>query len=533
MRAILRSTLIASVLLSGCSGPVVDPTSDSPALVVMVVVDQLRADLLERYAPALSGGFGRLATEARQYNGASHRHASTSTAVGHTTLSTGVAPNRHGVVGNDYRVWTEDGRFLSVYSVEDTLSPIVGFPDLEGRSPANLLRGGLADWMVAADSGTRVVALSRKDRGAIPLAGRARGHVYWIHTSAGQFVTSTYYRDGYPTWVSAFNRDRMPVLMADSVWTRATPDSLTGLARRDSVDYEGDGVHVAFPHQRSREATDGTREAHNEWAGETPAPDRAVLELARVALRELNLGRRAEGPDYLALSFSQTDYVGHDYGPMSQEQLSNLVHLDRVLAELLTLLDDQVGEGRWVLGLSADHGIMTAPEFLAEEGAPGWRLTLQERREITRVADAAAESATSREDLQEKVAAAVEALPWVERVYRPGEVTGQPADTMAALFGLSHSDSRSWGTLARYGLYVQYVPGVLNRSEPRGTGHGSPYWHDRHVPFILYGPGIVPGVFDEPVYTYDLAPTLAAISGIPVPADLDGRSVLTPGGGNP
>lgn len=533
MRSFLRSGLILPLVLCGCAEPSAAPGDDVPALVVMVVVDQLRADLLDRYAPALSGGFARLAREARQYTGASHRHASTSTAVGHATLSTGVAPRRHGLVGNDFRILTEDGRLPSVYSVEDTLSPIVGFPELEGRSPANLLRGGLADWMVAADSGTRIVSISRKDRGAIPLAGRVPGHVYWIHASAGQFVTSTYYRDHYPDWVGTFNRERMPIILGDSLWIRLTPDSLAELARRDSVTYEGDGVNVTFPHRRDREGTGTTPEARNEWAGDTPAPDRAVLELAREAMRELELGHRADGPDYLALSFSQADYIGHDYGPMSQEQLSNLVHLDLLLDELLTLLDEEVGPGRWVLGLSADHGVMTAPEWLAEEGASGWRLTAEQRREMSQVAAAAAEGATSRDEMQARVAAAVEALPWVERVHGPTEVAGEPTDTMAALFGLSHREDRFWGTLGRYGLYVQLIPGVLNRSEPRGTGHGSPYWHDRHVPFILYGGGIGPGRSEAPVYTYDLAPTLAAMSGIPVPADLDGRSVLSGGGGNP
>ncbi|HSG46417.1 MAG TPA: alkaline phosphatase family protein, partial [Longimicrobiales bacterium] len=134
MRPLFRCSLIVPLILSGCAESTGDPAGDPPALVVMVVVDQLRADLLERYEPALSGGFARLAAGARQYSGASHRHASTSTAVGHATLSTGVAPNRHGLVGNDFRIWTEDGRFASVYSVEDTLSPIVGFPELEGRS---------------------------------------------------------------------------------------------------------------------------------------------------------------------------------------------------------------------------------------------------------------------------------------------------------------------------------------------------------------------------------------------------------------
>jgi len=533
MRALPIVVATLAVSLAGCSSPEPGSSEDAPALVVMVVVDQLRADLLESYSPALSRGFARLEAGGFRFTGASHRHASTSTAVGHTTLGTGVTPARHGIVGNSFRVWDEAGGFPEIYSVADTLSPILGHPDAEGRSPRNLYRGGLADWMTSADSGTRVVSISRKDRGAIPLAGTARGHVYWIQADAGQFVTSTYYRDAYPDWVEEFNRERMPTILGDSVWARLTPDSLVSLARRDSVTYEGDGVHVTFPHQRAREEGDGDGSDPWDWAAETPAPDRAVLELARAAVRELQLGGRSAGPDYLALSFSQTDNVGHAYGPMSQEQLSNLVHLDGLLGELFTMLDDAVGPGRWVLGLSADHGVMTSPEWLVETGGSGRRLTVDERREMFRVAAEAAEGAASPDEAQLRVARAVEGLAWVQAVFLPSDVTGEPADSMAALFGRSHSDSRLVGPLARYGLHVQFAPGGLNRTEPRGTSHGSPYWHDRHVPLILYGKGVEPGVSQAAAYTYDLAPTLAALAGIAVPDDLDGRALVGRDGINP
>ena len=506
---------------------------DSPALVVMVTVDQLRADLLETYAPALQGGIARLRRDGQMHTNASHLHASTSTAVGHATLATGVAPWKHGLVGNDFWEWTDEGEPRSTYSVADESATILDFPDMAGRSPRNLLREGLPDWMVAADPETRVDTVSRKDRAAIPMAGSVRGYVYWLAAGRGQFVTSDYYRASNPGWVDEFNQERMPELLGNPVWERVTPDSLIGLARRDSAVYEGDGVHVVFPHRRAFEAEGESPGAQFDWVEDTPAPDRAVLEFAKTAMRELGIGRRPGGADYIALSFSQTDNVGHRYGPISQEQLSNLVHLDALLAELIEFLDEHVGPDRWLLGLSGDHGVMTTPEWRVESGEESRRLTRDERRELNRVAAEAAERATSRAALPAAVAEAVEALPWVARTYTPGGLVGESPDSMATLFARSHYDGRGWGALGRYGVYLQFREGLLNRSSRRGTGHGSPYWHDRHVPLILYGAGVAPGVRSEAAYTFDLAPTLAELAGVPVPPDLDGRSLTLKSRENP
>ncbi|MDT8342311.1 MAG: alkaline phosphatase family protein [Longimicrobiales bacterium] len=550
VRPAVLVTLAALLVPWACAPADREAVAERPALVVMVVVDQLRADLLERYAPALDGGFARLNRESLHFTSASHRHASTSTAVGHATLSTGASPGRHGIVGNTFRAALTEGPGApegwsdEVYGVSDPEAPILGFPEASGRSPRNLLAPGLADWMRAADPETRVVSVSRKDRGAIPLAGHVRGEVYWIQDTAGRFVTSSYYRDAYPDWVEAFNRERMPRIMGDSVWARVTPDGHLGLARRDSATYEGDGVHVVFPHRRAEEASGAPPRAQYVWAAETPAGDRAVLDFARAAMAATELGRRPGGTDLLALSFSQTDYVGHAYGPGSQEQLSNLVHLDGLLAELFTMLDEQVGPGRWVLGLSADHGVMTAPEWLTETGTPAERLSRDEVRQTRRVAADAAVAAASPREVPDRVARAVSALPWVERVLVPADLAAAAAgdaagagpligDTIADLFRRSYHPQRSWGVLARYGVYVQFRRDVLFRDEPRGTTHGSPWWHDRHVPLMVMGPGVPPGASAEAAYTTDLAPTLAALAGIPFPEEVEGRTLVGGSGETP
>ena len=169
-----------------------------------------------------TGGFRRLHDDGFRFLSATHDHAKTATAAGHTALSTGTFPSRNGIVANDWMERTPQG-WTSVYCVEDTMTHVLGLPALEGRSPKNLLRGGLADWIVGADSGAVVVSASRKDRAAIAMSGKTSGHTYWIASNTAQFVTSTFYADDYPGWVERINQVEMPILFGDSVWEQTMP----------------------------------------------------------------------------------------------------------------------------------------------------------------------------------------------------------------------------------------------------------------------------------------------------------------------
>ncbi len=222
MSASRKSLRLALFLLFdfavGCSGS----PAEKPALVVYVVVDQLRGDLLERYDSLFTGGIRRLHDEGFRFLSATHDHAKTSTSVGHATLSTGVFPSRSGIVANNWMERTPQG-WKSIYCVDDTMTHVLGLPALEGRSPKNLLRGGLADWVSQADSGAVIVSASRKDRAAITMSGKTSGHTYWIAANTAKFVTSSFYADEYPGWVERINRVEMPVLFGDSVWGQTIP----------------------------------------------------------------------------------------------------------------------------------------------------------------------------------------------------------------------------------------------------------------------------------------------------------------------
>ena len=265
-----------------------------------------------------------------------------------------------------------------MYAVGDPNAAIVGEPRMAGRSPKNLLRGGLADWIQAADPDAVVVSISGKDRAAIALAGKTRGQVYWIAPGIARFVTSTYYRSEYPDWVTRFNQTVMPALWADTTWEQAVPARWRGLSRGDTSAYEGDGLHTAFPHVASQELRRRSAAAFDLWAYHQPRQDRAVLLLAEEAIAQLRLGQRG-ALDFLAISLSATDYIGHDYGPLGREQLDNLYRLDHELEALFDRLDATVGAGEWVVGLSADHGVMTVPEALEAMGRSAQRLDYRVR----------------------------------------------------------------------------------------------------------------------------------------------------------
>ncbi|MDX1645555.1 MAG: alkaline phosphatase family protein [Longimicrobiales bacterium] len=540
--ALIRRTF-AVILATWAAGPGTLGAQEfqTPDLIVTVVVDQLRQDVLDHYGSVFGGGLRRVLDDGYRFTQASHAHARTSTAPGHATISTGVFPSRHGVVANSWHD-RRGFRWEPMYAVEDPDSPILGFenePALGGRSPRTLLREGLPEWFAQANRDARRVSISKKDRAAVPLGGRDSEHVYWILPELGRFITSTYYRDEYPGWLEDFNEDVMPGIVAPGVWETEVPEQLRHMARADEAPYEGDGIHTVFPHvsaeesrpQRSEEeASSDSMEAvmlHNLWGLDQPRADAAVIELAKVAIDELDLGQRGD-TDYLALSLSATDRVGHGYGPFSQEVFSTLIHLDRILGDLLDYLDEEVGEGRWTLGLTADHGVATMPEYAREQGnEEADRLLRSEVLPQLEVAlRKAVQGGGTPREVANRIAGAVEEYDFLEAAYTHHGLTveGAPADSFAVLYRNSYYPGRAWDDLSRFGVDLRYGQGDYVGSAT-GINHETPYWYDRHVPMIFLGAGVDRGTSDRPVYTVDFAPTLAAFAGIGVPDDLDGRNV--------
>lgn len=492
-----------------------------PRLVVLISVDQLREDLLPRYDRFFTGGFRRLIDEGAYFVG-QHDHAGSETGPGHATLSTGVYPSHSGIVANDWKERRGDG-WVTVYNVADSLAPIVDFPKDDGMSPKNLLHTGVADW-VAATPGAKVASFAGKDRAAILMAGKSRGQVYWFSSAHGQFVTSSFYTPAYPRWVQDFNTKILPTL-ADSLWQEKSPLGARALARPDTAAYEADGVNVAFPHDFAREGKDVNGRFWS-WAERTPLLDRVVLRMVETAIPALGLGKDGV-TDFLSIGFSQTDRIGHRYGPLSREQLDNLMRLDADLGELFDYLDRTVGKGRWTAVLSGDHGSTTMPEWRVTHGERGYRMNAADRAEIEKIAALAAAGAPAGRE-QETVAVALRNLPVVADAYTFDELTrGEPRDSFVTLYRHSFSPTRMTSELGKYGVDVRMPEGTYNGGAT-GTGHGTAYFYDRTVPIIFLGAGVRPGHRSEIARTVDLAPTLAQLAGVAASNDLDGR--LLPAG---
>lgn len=504
-----------------------------PRLIVWLTVDQMSADSFERYAYLLgSGGFARLLESGLRYSAATYRHAITETAPGHASLFTGAAPAVHGIVGNSW-LWPDGTARASVW---DDSAPLVG-PVLleaekqptEGRSPRNLLVPTVGDALRRSTDGrAHVVALSAKDRGAI-LPGGFSGKAFWLGRAG--FLTSRYYESAPPTWLTQHHTQFPPEGYLAQGWS---------LIRDESVYQSPESTHAlrtrsfsaGFPHQVS---SDSSAAAVLKL---TPFGDAAVLDLARSAIDAYGLGQD-ETPDLLSLSLSSTDYVGHYFGPESREAEDNFARLDAQLASFFEHLDAKLGAEQVLFILSADHGISQSPEYLAELGLGGERITGEELLSHARLAlekafgrsdlllglvppsiyldhRALAQHSLDAKDVSRVLADALEQLSAIARVYVTEDLLaleeGTP-DDLAARVVTSLYPGRSGE------LYL--VPAPYCQIDVEGdlvATHGSPYGYDRHVPLILSGTGIPHGTIQRPVDPRALAGTLAALLQLPTPA---------------
>jgi predicted AlkP superfamily pyrophosphatase or phosphodiesterase len=532
---------MALAIGNSCDTPGSAPT---PRLVVVISVDQMRADYLDRFDAQFTGGLRWLIDNGLRFTKAHHDHATTSTGPGHTTLGTGVFPSHHGIVGNDYY----DRRLRrSTYSMADSTSAILNYPEAPGRSPANLLHDGLGDWLKAQSPESKVYSVAIKDRAAIPLAGKGPDGAYWFHLPTGDFITSEYYRSEYPAWVTEFNQSDRSERFCGTHWTKLFPDSAYALSREDDFPYERDSMGRVFPHLLT--GTDGLPDAR--YFGripETPFGDQLTLEFAGEMMRNEGLGLD-EHVDLLFIGLSAADYIGHRYGPYSQEVQDYYLRLDRMLADFFTEVEEITGADRYVVALSADHGVMVIPEELSRRGVDAARVEWRPiPRRLNEVAAALVEDGTlasaprvrdvtgfvfdfgdwppspeQMKSLAELLTAELRLRPEFSAAYTFEQViTGSGSGPIFDKLVRSVHPDR--------GADILYAPReyyYLTNSQG-GTSHGSPYEYDTHVPLVFVGAGFSAELRDEPVRTVDLAPTLAAMLNLTLPADLDGRDLRTP-----
>src|SRR3989440_4675340 len=318
-----------------------------PRLVVVITVDQLRPDYLERYGAQLRGGLAMLLKQGAVFTDAYQDHAITETAPGHSTILSGRWPAHTGISRN-------------LAGVQDSSAPLIGVQGL-GASPARLRGTEFFDWLKAAEPAARALSVSGKDRGAILPIGRAKEQVYWY--VGGVFTTSRYYADTLPLWVRVFNGQRVPFRAAGTQWSLLLPER--DYPEPDSVPYENQGRDFVFPH---RFPSDSGQAALAFLA--TPTMDSLTLAFALEGTRALPLGVRGT-TDLLAVSLSTTDYVGHAYGPDSREIHDQVLRLDRYLGWFFEQLLVRFGRGNVLIVLTSDHGVTPFPERSRALGRSG------------------------------------------------------------------------------------------------------------------------------------------------------------------
>jgi predicted AlkP superfamily pyrophosphatase or phosphodiesterase len=532
--------LVVGLLLSSVAVPAAPRRT--PKLVVILVVDQMRADYVEKFGANWTGGLRRLMAEGAWFREAAYPYLTTVTCVGHATIVTGSLPATHGIVSNSW--WDrETGRAMPCVFDPDQTLVSYGPPAKGGTSTKNLRVPTLADelWQQMPVP-PRVVTVSLKDYTATTMAGRRADAATWFNLSLGSWMTSSAFTKAPVPFVASFIKAHPIEADFGKSWTKLLPESAY-LYTDDAVGEKGPvGWTSRFPHVLRGKSDKPDVLFYDEW-DTSPYSDAYLGGMAEYAVDALKLGQEA-GTDYLAISFSALDLVGHDFGPRSHEVQDVLARLDRTVGSLLAHLDRSVGRANYVLALTADHGVAPIPEQTTALGLTGGRYvttdlvaridkalepTLGAGKHVARLTYSDlyfnpgdwAKIADNPGALR-AVTAAILATPGIARVFRGdqlGDVGASAEDRLERAALWNYFPGRSGDLII---VPRQYW---LPTSDPKtsgGTGHGSPYSYDQRVPLFLFGQGIKAGQYLNDAGPVDIAPTLAFLCGITLPA-ADGR----------
>ena len=507
-----------------------------PKLVVVIVIDQFRADYLERYRDQFGdGGFRMFLDRGAYFTDCNYDYANTRTAPGHATLFTGSYTSGHGIVANE---WWDPQKKKRVTSVEDDTTKIVGVEHAgPGASPRNLMSDTLGDELKLATGGkARVFAVSLKDRAAVLPAGFSGDAAYWIDPKTGNWITSTYYRPDLPDWVRNFNGSDPSHGRAQKFWNRDWKDS--------------DGTTLGSTAPRNNK--DGTPAGFYEVIGSTPFANDYQLEFAKELVLYEKLGAGA-ATDLLVISLSANDILGHQVGPDSPQMQSMALELDRSLAEFFTFLGHQIGMANIWMALSADHGVAPLPDFAKTLRLPAANLDAKALREQINslLSKKYNQSGDYVRDLDYPLA-------WLNEGAFSGVLTGHSvgrfvgnqeseaeadvgeAMKQAGLAGyfaksqLARGETPATEIGRRYahsyspegGWYVMGIPHPFQVGITKGTDHATPFSYDTHVPLAIYGLAFQPGIYRTHAEPVDLTVTLASLLGINAPAQATGRVLI-------
>jgi predicted AlkP superfamily pyrophosphatase or phosphodiesterase len=512
--------------------------SGKPKLVVGLVVDQMRWDYLYRYSELYgNGGFKRLLKEGFSSENNFIPYMPTYTAVGHSCIYTGSVPAINGIVGNN---WYDKAADKYVYCTDDSTVSTVGNTGKAGKmSPANLWTTTITDELRLSNNfKSKVIGIALKDRGAILPAGHSANAAYWY--DGGKWISSTHYMSALPAWVNTFNDKDIAGTYMKTDWTTLLPIEKYGLSTEDDKSYEtsirGEKT-VTFPHKLSAIDAGYKYESFRT----TPFANTFTFDFAKAAIESEGLGKNSV-TDFLAVSISSTDYVGHSFGPNSIEIEDVYLRLDKDIESFLLYLDKNIGKGNYTLFLSADHGVAHVPAFLKEHKIPGGTFEdanilkeLNQKIEEKFAVKAAvktvmnyqvylndkniAEQNKSKNDIIEFVIYNLKEKDFIINVFELDKVLQAALPSPQREMMVNGYNPKRSGDI-EFTLKTGYFDGGV-----KGTTHGLWNPYDAHIPCVFFGWGVKAGKTNRETYMTDIAPTLAALLHIQMPSGTVGKVI--------
>ncbi len=513
-----------------------------PKLVVGIVIDQMRWDYLYRYNPLFkaNGGFKRMMGDGFTCNNTMIPYTPTVTACGHSCIYTGSVPSIHGITGNN---WWDNQLMRSVYCSEDkSVKGVGGKTEEDGQmSPRNMLTTSICDELrLATNFKSKVIGVALKDRGSILPAGHSANAAYWYEANSGNFISSTYYMQDLPGWVKKFNERKLVDSLYKFGWN-------TYLPKEVYADYATEDVKIYEGRPFGKDATgfpyDFSSFINKDYSkiSSTPYGNTLTTEMAKAAVLNENMGK-GNNTDFLAVSYSSPDYIGHSFGPNSWEMVDNYVRLDEELGKFFAFLDATIGKGEYTAFLTADHAVAHVPGFMKENKLPGGVVDMQGLMKDmnTRLSDKFGISniivsmmyeqtylnhrkmdsaRVDAEQVKKWIINYVMKKDYVSNAFSTADILTTPINKiMREMLANSYYPNRSGD------VQIVLKSGYLEGG-PTGTTHGLWYAYDAHIPLLWYGWGIKKGKSNSETYMTDIAPTLAALLHIQMPSGSVGKVI--------
>jgi predicted AlkP superfamily pyrophosphatase or phosphodiesterase len=515
---------------------------DRPKLVVGIVIDQMRYDYLYRFEKYYTeDGFKRIMKGGSNFTFAHYNYVPTYTGPGHTSIYTGTTPYYHGIISND---WYSRKTNSFVNCVEDDSVRTVGEMTKEGEaSPKRLFTTTITDQMKISTNGQcRIYSISLKDRAAILPGGHNADEVYWYSPESGKFITSTFYSNSLPQWVIRFNENNLPGKLFQNEWGLLLPEEDYVLSSPDNAPWEDDVFSegkTTFPH-----SFENVLNKKYDLIESTPFGNELLLQFAKELIRNEKPGSSGY-TDFLAISFSSTDYIGHAYGPNSVEIEDTYLRLDRQLADLFNTLDQNVGKDNYLLFLTADHGAAETLGFRQNKNMPSGSfdenvcrdsIKSYSRRkfgtddmiknfsnfQIYLNNELIEKNHLNTSDVENEFGEYLQdEFPAIDKIFLRHDLRHLSATRIPYNFILN-----GFNTYRSGNIEFSLKPGYLDDHVKYGTTHGTSYPYDTHIPLIFYGWNVPAKEISTPVYIVDIAATIADLLGITEPSGCIGIPII-------